>query len=181
MAWFTLFLWLQFLTADWSVSTEMAPGYAPETDEQRSERVALIDAAIAVEAFESAKTSPLDARTLAAATKTKWHGESRFAHAVHAGDPGRYGSDEGRSRCLGQIQASGLVQPVEWRELAGLDEESTRRCARATMRVLSAMARYCQTTDLAVVFSAYGTGRGCAVTNSGRQRAARARALLARL
>jgi len=180
MASYILYLFLSFFTADWAVSTDVAPGHT-ETPEERAARVDMIVAVVADEAVEFAKGSPFGAKALAAATLTKWHRESRFAHDVHAGFPGRYGSDRGRARGLGQIHVSGLVQRHEWEQLAGTDEESTRRCARATMRVLSAMARYCSTTELDVVFGAYGTGAGCRATESSRQRARRAQALIARL
>jgi hypothetical protein len=176
-----LFLWLRFLTGDWSVATEVAPGYSPETPDEQRARVEMIDAAIAAEAVEAAKMSPFSASELAIATKTKWHRETRLSHAVHAGFPGQWGSDHGRARCLAQLHASGIVPTAEWETLAGLDAAATRRCARATMRMFSTLARYCRTTDLSVVFSAYATGSGCRVIPLGKRRADGARKLLARL
>lgn len=153
------------------------PGQNPENPEEYRARLAIVAEAVALEAVQQ-KGGKFDTRALAAATLTVWYGETRFAYEVHALGKSRWGQDVGRARCLGQIHQSRLVPQEEWELLVGADLESTRRCARATMRVLLAMSRYCSIdaaneANLARVFAAYGTGRGCGETTSSKSRARR--------
>ena len=100
-----------------------------------------------------------------------WHGETRFDVEVHKGLPGRWGSDKGRARCLGQIHKSGLVPGAKWKQLAGLDRASTARCASATRRILYSAWTICRSRnsgrpttirrDLARMFGLYATGSRC--------------------
>ena len=143
---------------------------APKTDELQ--RLSFIAYAIAKET--EANPGALPPKVLAAATLSLFWGESRLARGVHAGERTRWGSDLGRAKCLGQLHDTGVLEPGEWESLAGTDLESTRRCARATIRVLQRFARWCRYdgTDesLARVYGAYGTGAGCKTTVQARRR-----------
>lgn len=150
------------------------PGKNPETTTEYQARVRVISEAVATEA-RAAKGWGWGSRSLAFAALTILYNESRFSLPVHSGD--QLG-DRGRARCLGQIHASGLIPKPEWEKLTGTDLDSTRRCVRATMRLLVAQHRWCAvhrkplTTDnMARVFAAYGSGGRCGVTGSARERA----------
>jgi hypothetical protein len=158
------------------------PGENPEDLEDYRARLSVLAEAVALEAAEH-KSATLDRRALAAATLTVWYGETRFSYEVHALGTSRWNQDVGKARCLGQLHQSKLVPAEEWVALVGADLESTRRCARATMRVLLAMSRYCgvshaDESSMATVFGAYGTGRGCALTTKSKSRARRWAALM---
>lgn len=153
------------------------PGENPETEDAYRARLGTLAEAVALEA-ESAKHAGLGRRALAAATLTVWYGETRFSYEVHVEGKSRWHQDWGKAKCLGQIHVSGLVPQEEWEQLVGSDLEATRRCARATMRVLAAQARYCSVASasewgMSRVFAAYGSGRGCAVTPQAKKRAQR--------
>jgi hypothetical protein len=153
------------------------PGQNPEHPEDYQARLAVLAEAVSIEALEQ-KTGAIGPRALAAATLTVWYGETRFAYEVHALGTSRWNQDVGRARCLGQLHQSKLIPEEEWQALVGADLESTRRCARATMRVLIAMSRYCSIgsaneTSMAQVFGAYGSGRGCLVSTTSKSRARR--------
>jgi hypothetical protein len=150
------------------------PGQAPETDAEYAARVATIAEAVAIEAQE-ARGAGLGASNLAFAVMTIMYNESRFALSVHNGDTL---GDRGRARCLAQIHTSRLVPREEWMGLTGVDLESTRRCARAAMRLLGAQYRRCglhkevvSKVALAKAFAAYGSGNSCEVTTSSLRRA----------
>ncbi len=154
-----------------------APGKNPETTDDYQARLQTIAEAVALE-VETANHAGLGKRGLAAATLVTWYGETRFSYEVHALGKSRWHQDYGRARCMGQIHANKLVPKEEWDQLVGADLESTRRCARATMRMLAANARYCSVrgasqSGIARMFAAYGSGRGCAVTPSSKKRAKR--------
>ena len=157
-----------------------APGKNPETPDQYRARVETIAKAVALEA-DAADGWRWDSVSLAAATLVIWYGESRFALDVHNGSGrSRYGEDDGRARCFGQIHQTGLVPKAEWEKLAGVDLESTRRCARATMKVLSVQGRHCGMRTgkpnmwaVARMVAAYGSGKGCAPTKASTLRARR--------
>jgi hypothetical protein len=121
-------------------------------------------------------------RKMAFTVLVTWESESRFDRRVHAGLPHPvWTSDHGRARCLAQIQQSSLTP--DWSELAGTDGVSTRRCARATVRILLAQTRLCRSrgeTSLAGILAAYGSGRSCEPTPETSVRAARAEALMRR-
>ena len=153
------------------------PGKNPELPDQYRARLDTIAQAVAIEAAQVKKTR-LDKRALAAATLVIWYGETRFSHGVHVKGVSRWGQDRGKARCMGQIHVSGLVPKKEWDLLVGGDLEATRRCARATLRVLAAQSRYCGVrrpteAGIAKVISAYGTGKGCRTTDQGKKRARR--------
>lgn len=153
------------------------PGENPEAPEDYRERLGVIAEAVAIEAAEE-HAAKLDTRALAAATLTLWYGETRFSYEVHVLGTSRWKQDLGQARCLGQLHQSRLVPEEEWRATVGADLESTRRCARATMRVILAMSRYCSIhaateAEMARVFAAYGSGKGCSVTTQSETRARR--------
>ena len=150
------------------------PGANPETQEHYENRVARIAVAIAEEA-EQAPGWSWGARPLAFAALTVMYKESHFALAVHSGE--KLG-DEGRAACLGQLHVSGLVPRHEWMELTGVDVAATRRCARATMRLLAVQHRGCRMRrqsptigNMSQIFAAYGSGGSCKPTSSSTARA----------
>ncbi len=155
----------------------------PETPEQYKQRVSTIATAVALESAEF-EGWRLGRRALAAATLTLWYGETRFSYEVHEQGTSRWGQDVGKAKCLGQLHVSKLVPQEEWEQMVGSDLDATRRCARATMRVLAAMARMCSARStseehMARVFAAYGSGRGCdGVGPQAKKRAKRFRRLL---
>jgi hypothetical protein len=157
------------------------PGRNPETVDEYRTRMDAISQAIAIEA-EAAEGWRWDTTSLAAATLVTWYSESRFALEVHNGSgKSRFGEDEGRARCFGQLHATGLVPRSEWRQLTGVDLEATRRCARATMRVLTSTANRCGMKEnkphnaaaVARMIAAYMSGKGCAPTKASTARARR--------
>jgi hypothetical protein len=140
------------------------PGQNPETKEQYRARVEVIAEAVAIEAAD-ARGWTWGTRALAMAALTLMYNESRFKLPVHSGD---LLGDRGRASCLGQIHVSGLVPKSEWLELTGVDLASTRRCARATIRLLVVQYRSCglhrramSVDAMASVFAKYATGTSC--------------------
>lgn len=149
----------------------------PETDQQRNDRLAVITEAIALEAAAEQNWA-WGTDTLAAATLATFYEESRFALEVHNGEgKTRHGEDQGRAKCLGQLHATGYVPRSEWRTLTGTDLEATRRCARATMRVLAGQAKRCKmgkelsVWSVARLFAMYQSGKSCTVTKNSMKRA----------
>lgn len=144
------------------------------------ERLGTIAYAITVESNLS--KGPMRPRVIAAHTLALWYAESRLSRKVHNGEPTRWGSDRGKAKCMGQLHSTGLLAPGEWETLAGTDLESTRNCARATMRVLQRFARWCRydgsAESVARMYGAYGTGRGCIATAQGKRRAHAAQSIL---
>jgi hypothetical protein len=157
------------------------PGKNPETVDGYRTRMEAISQAIAVEA-EAAEGWRWDATSLAAVTLVTWYAESRFALEVHNGSgQSRFGEDQGRARCFGQLHQTGLVPKPEWQTLTGVDLEATRRCARATMRVLTSTGNRCGMKEnkpnnmwtVARMLAAYMSGKGCAPTKASTARARR--------
>jgi hypothetical protein len=156
------------------------PGRNPETADEYRARLEGIAGAIAVEA-EAAEGWRWDATSLAATTLVTWYAESRFALEVHNGSGrSRFGEDQGRARCFGQLHQTGYVPKPEWETLTGVDMESTRRCARATMRVLTAQGNRCGMKEnkpnmwsVARLIAAYMSGKGCSPTKASTARARR--------
>ena len=154
------------------------PGKSPETAEQFQERMKTVTEAIALEARE-AQDWQWGEQSLAAATLATWFAESRFALEVHNGSgKTRHGEDDGRAKCFGQLHQTGYVPKEEWKKLTGTDLESTRRCARATMRVLTAQTKRCRVPaggpnvwSMSRVFTVYTTGKSCSTTKRGMMRA----------
>jgi hypothetical protein len=157
------------------------PGHNPETPEEYRARLESISQAIVLEA-EAAEGWRWDTTSLAAATLVTWYAESRFALEVHNGSgQSRFGEDQGKARCFGQLHQTGYVPKPEWQSLTGVDLESTRRCARATMRVLTAQANRCGMKEnkpnnmwaVARMWAGYMTGRACGATKAATSRARR--------
>jgi len=157
------------------------PGRNPETPEEYRARMDVIAQAIAIEA-EAAEGWRSDTTSLAAATLVTWYAESGFALEVHNGSGrSRYGEDQGKARCFGQLHQTGYVPKAEWQKLTGVDLESTRRCARATMRVLTAQANRCgmkpnkpdNSWVMARMWAGYMTGNTCNSIKASRMRARR--------
>ena len=156
------------------------PGHNPETAEEYRARLESIAQAIALEA-EATEGWRWDTTTLAAATLVTWYAESRFALEVHNGSgQSRFGEDAGRARCLGQLHQTGYVPKAEWRTLTGVDLEATRRCARATMRVLTAQGNRCGMKEnkpnmwsMARMWAGYMTGKTCSPIKASNARARR--------
>lgn len=156
------------------------PGHNPETVDEYRARLDSISQAIAIEA-EATQGWRWDATSLAAATLVTWYAESKFALEVHNGSGrSRYGEDDGRARCFGQLHKTGYVPKAEWETLTGVDLESTRRCARATMRVLTAQGNRCgmkankpSMWAVARMVAGYMTGRACEPTKASKARARR--------
>jgi hypothetical protein len=157
------------------------PGHNPETVDEYRTRMEAISQAIALEA-EAAEGWRWDATSLAAVTLVTWYAESRFALEVHNGSgQSRFGEDQGRARCFGQLHQTGLVPKPEWQTLTGVDLDATRRCARATMRVLTSTANRCGMREnkpnnmwtVARMLAAYMSGKGCAPTKASTARARR--------
>ena len=149
-----------------------SPWRSPEPEDAYRARLETIATAVAIEAQAATSVHALE---LAVAVLTIWAHESRFALDVHSGE--RTG-DLGRARCLGQVHPSGIVPRREWLALTGTDLASTRRCARATVRVFAAQARRCVGTSIplsagavARAFAGYGTGGSCAAAPWARKRA----------
>jgi hypothetical protein len=154
------------------------PGANPESVDEYQARLETITQAIALEA-EAAEGWRWDKQSLAAATLVVWYNESTFALEVHNGShSSRYKEDNGRARCLGQLHQTGFVPKPEWLSLVGTDLEATRRCARATMRVLTAQGNRCGMRRnqpgmwaVARMYAAYASGNSCAPTKSSTARA----------
>lgn len=162
-------------------------GKAPETELAYRERLQTITTAIALEA-EANEDWQWDSTSLAAATFVTWYSESRFALEVHNGSgQSRFGEDAGKARCLGQLHKTGWVPKSVWKNLTGTDLEATRRCARATMKVLAMQGRRCKMKDkpnlwaLARMEAAYQHGLSCAPTKASTNRARRWAKVMARI
>lgn len=159
-----------------------APGKQVEAEPEYRRRLETIVSAIAAES-EGVNGWTWGRKSLAIAVLSKFYEESRFALEVHRGS--RRG-DRGRAICLGQHHRNGRTES-QWEALAGTDEASTRRCARATVQALVAAHRYCDLdgrplTDqnMARVFALYGTGARCEPSERARKRAKRWRRLMDR-
>lgn len=155
------------------------PGKNPETALEYRERMQTIATAIVLEA-EASEDWEYDSTSLAAATFVTWYSESRFALEVHNGSgKSRFGEDAGQARCLGQLHKTGWVPKSVWQKLTGTDLESTRRCARATMKVLANQAKRCgmkkkpSMWGVARMQAAYGHGMNCSPTKASTARARR--------
>jgi len=135
-----------------------------ETALERQKRRRRIARAV-VEVSRETRPAWLTERVAVAATMTIWHAESRFSQTVHAGGLSRWGSDDGKSRCMGQVKVSAHLPKSEWEKTAGTDLEATKRCARATLRRFRGAAWACgrftqSAASWRLAFRNYGTG-GC--------------------
>ena len=100
-------------------------------------------------------------RQLAMAIVVTFWGESRFSPLVQSGE---HRGDGGQALCLGGLHPINLSRE-EWLGLAGLDLESTTRCATVTAQRLKSAWWYCHGLNPShswpEAFSLYGTGRTC--------------------
>jgi len=134
----------------------LVPSPAPhwrETQDQYNERVKTI-------AVATSETTNDPEMALAIVTQFRY--ESHFSKNVHSG---KKLGDGGRAICLGQHHINWRTKS-EWQALAGLDLESTLRCASATRDALQAGRRFCRVNhgkriDWRHIFSYYSTGRSC--------------------
>ncbi len=139
-------------------------GQAPETVEQRELRIAIALEEIVTESediyisHDLQKIIGFELIDLVALSviQAKWESGS-LAYEIHAGTyvqgrPSPFG-DGGRARCFFQLQKTASLvpfdkwrpfEPDEWITLAGLDRQSTQRCARAGVRVLAYHAWRCR-------------------------------------
>lgn len=146
-------------------------GKEPETPDQRATRLAQAARIVAQQASApetSVKFSPEDA---AALVLMVWYHESSGEYYVHAGGVSPLGKqDNGRARCMGQIQTwknNTLLTDEEHKALAGLSQEATALCARTTISYLWYHATRClkhdwakplQAWEVAILAAAYGKG-----------------------
>ena len=163
------------------------PGKNPETPLEYRERMQTIATALALEA-EANEDWQWDPTSLAAATFVTWYSESKFALEVHNGSGrSRFGEDMGLARCLGQLHKTGWVPKSEWQQLTGIDLEATRRCARATMKVLAMQGKRCKMRNkpnlwaVARLEAAYAQGLSCVPTKASTSRARRWAKLMDRI
>ena len=157
------------LTLPWSISDheEKAPA--------REARALKMSQALVESAKE--ELSSRDRRALIAAVVSIWWSETRFSHEVHRGEPSRWGSDDGRAKCFGQLhvgrvgiqiqegetlQEFRVRQHEAWQALAGTDFEATKRCAEATMKAFKSSLSLCRSSKRPWVsaFGEYGAGDG---------------------
>lgn len=135
----------------------------PETPEQYRARVTVIVQAAEAEA-KLFKPWPWGPRALATMAVIHAYGESSFRLNVHDGT--KLG-DNGQSRCLGQVKASGRLSDKDWLATSGTSLESTRNCMRAMMRYLSIYRHRCarglsfSELSVTLTLSGYGTGGRC--------------------
>jgi len=139
----------------------LMPAPSPKWGETGSEfhaRMELIAQAVSV-ASQVAK--PSHRRQLAMALVVTFWGESRFSPLVQSGE---HKGDGGHAICLGGNHQESLSE-ADWRGLAGLDLESTTRCATVSAMRLKSAWWYCHDLDpkhswpQAIVL--YGTGKTC--------------------
>jgi len=104
---------------------------------------------------------PPQRRHMAMAIVVTFWGEGRFSPLVQSGE---HRGDGGAAICLGGNHQEKL-SPEEWLGLAGLDLESTTRCATVTAQRLKSAWWYCHDLDpkhsWPEAFVLYGSGRTC--------------------
>jgi hypothetical protein len=139
----------------------LMPGPSPKWEESNDAfraRMELIASSIA-EASKVAK-APQRHQMAMAIVVTFW-GESRFSPLVQAGE---HRGDGGLAICLGSNHQGSLSQ-AEWLGLAGLDLESTTRCATLTATRLKSAWWFCHELDAKYSWQGamvlYGSGRTC--------------------
>lgn len=139
----------------------LMPAPSPKWGESQEEfraRAELIAQAIA-EASKVAR--PPQRRQMAMAIVVTFWGESRFSPLVQSGE---HRGDGGHAICLGGNHQERLTD-TEWLGLAGLDIESTTRCATVSALRLKSAWWYCHGLDpkhsWPEAFVLYGSGRTC--------------------
>ena len=139
----------------------LMPAPAPSWGESRDEfhaRMELISQSIDT-AIQVA--SPPQRRQMAMAVVVTFWGESRFSPLIQGG---QHTGDGGRALCLGQLHQEKLSRE-EWLALAGLDLDSTTRCATVAAKRLKSAWWYCHELNPQFswpeAFVLYGSGRTC--------------------
>ena len=151
-------------------------GEAPLSPEDEDARRWLIATQLWQEALMPSARSEdfaLPASDRAAILLALWVEESALEYNVHAGLVSRLGTqDRGKARCMGQLRVSPFLPRADWETLAGLDADSTGRCAEWTAAAFAAQAKHCKLRrelsrtvrwtkhlghgEAAVLFSGYG-------------------------
>lgn len=148
-----------------------------ETPVERKARYATIDEAVDSVSGEGPKYWTRLMRKAAVLAVMRM--ESAFDPIVHAGGVHPvWTQDHGHSRCMGQIHDTVVKDRQRWEQLAGTDLEATTRCAREIIHQLTVVS-WCgrprkgdNGSDSWIrVFSAYGSGMGCAPTKAGEAKA----------
>lgn len=145
-----------------------APAYVEEPEAQ-AERFGTIAYAIERATAEEHAGWPWTLDELGAMVAVvSWYESGRFDPSVHSG---KRKGDGGRSHCLAGIMNVGgsWNTSAEWRGAVGLDLEPTTTCMQLSARFMSRHAGRCfgrnpgrlDQWKAAVLFWAYGTGRGC--------------------
>lgn len=144
-----------------------APAYT-ERGEDQAERFGTIAYATERAVGLDADGWPYSPQELAtAALVVSWFESGRWAPSVHSG---RRKGDHGTSHCLGGImRGTGWITDQEWRHAVGLGLEESTTCMRLTTRILARHAKRCFSRNpgkldawkAAVLFYAYGSGKGC--------------------
>lgn len=117
--------------------------------------------------------------TLAAAELAIAKHESHFSEGVHSG---KVTGDSGKSVCFTMVHKNGLRDDERHATLTGTDEAATARCFEAGLEIWGRFwgcyrkAKPGERWDS--MFSAYGTGAGCAIEATGRAKAATFRSTL---
>lgn len=165
-------------------ATWYAEGEAPETDQERIDRVTMVGRAIFKMASDSDRV-PFSKLDKAALLLTIIKHESSLDYHVHAGLKSKLGSqDKGKARCLGQIHRSEYWWPdkQDWLDIAGTSRAATERCLDSILRVLGYHVKRCglrryvspskrwdkplRWDEVGVLLNAYGDGKSCSVRNS---------------
>lgn len=145
-----------------------APAYV-EREEDTAARFGTIAAAVegAVTAEHAGWPWSLDELATMVAT-VSWYESGRYAPEVHSG---KRKGDGGRSHCLAGIMNVGGTwnTTAEWKRSVGFDLEPTTMCMQLSARFMSRHAARCfgrapgklDSWKAAVLFWAYGTGKGC--------------------
>ncbi len=117
--------------------------------------------------------------TSAAAMLAIMRHESHLAREVHSGE--KLG-DNGSSVCLMMIHKRGLRDPERWATLGGVGLGATGRCVGTGLemwgRFWGCYRRGEPGQRWEAMFSAYGTGAGCGIEDTGRAKAHTFRAAL---
>lgn len=145
--------------ADWPIGASL-DGYIETKGQASARKLDIATAALT----GSSVPGPIPQRQLLALILVTWHGESRFALDVHRGEPGIWGSDDGRAACLGQLHSNARLPREAWEATKGTDLEATTNCAIATARALQSAAATCgydgAEYSIHRVLRQYGSGTG---------------------
>jgi len=142
--------WLYAVFAAGTPPSEVEPPH------ERDARLQVIAYAIATES-RNVDEAALVARTM-------WEESAHMRLDVHSG---KRKGDDGKATCLAQIHSQHAVPRREWRELAGTDPGSTRRCVAASLKLYRIVAARCDRKHDGPLMrdarraTGYATGRRC--------------------